>query len=103
MPSRGNWAEDYVECFSGQAEGWPLYHPIKSTALKPGMCGYFDVDGVWQTIVDLTDPNDVKAKDFPPVHGVTYSGGNLATIKHWGIRKSRDVQEQDISASVAAK
>jgi hypothetical protein len=103
MPSEENWAEDYVECFRGQAEGWPLYHPIKSTALKPGMCGYFDVDGMWQTIVDLTDPEDVKAKGFPPVHGVEYSSGNLAATTHWGVRKSTHVRQEDISASAAGK
>jgi hypothetical protein len=103
MSSKENWAKDYVECFRGQPEGWAIYQPIKSTALKPGMCGYFDVDGIWQTIVDLANADDVKSKNLPPVHDVTFSGGNLATTKHWGLRTSRDVEQKDISADVIAK
>lgn len=102
MPSKENWAEDYVECFRGQPEGWAIYQPIRSSSLKPGMCGYFDVDGMWQTIVDLTNPDYAKSKNLPPVHGVTYSEGNLATTKHWGLRKSTDVKQEDISADVRA-
>lgn len=103
MLSKQTWAEDYVECFKGQPEGWPLYPAIKSTALKPGMCGYFDVDGIWQVIVDLSDPEDVQAKGYPPVHGVDYSGGNLAENAHWGVRKSEHVEEEEITATADAK
>jgi len=103
MPSKEDWANDYAECFSGEREGWAVYPPIKSTALKPGMCGYFDVDGIWQTIVDLADPDDVKNKKLPPVCDVTFSSGNLAESKSWGLRMSRDVKQEDITADVKLK
>lgn len=103
MPSREDWANDYVECFKGQPEGWAVYPPIKSSALKPGMCGYFDVDGIWQTIVDLTDPNDAKSKNLPAVEDVIFSPGNLADTKHWPLRKTRNIQQEDVTAQVMAK
>lgn len=103
MPLRTRWANDYTECFRGQDEGWAVYPPIKSSALKPGMCGYFDVDGIWQTIVDLTNPDDVQSKNLPAVHDVEFSSGNLADTKHWGLRKSKDVSQEDITAQVMAK
>ena len=103
MPSKEGWAEDYMKCLSSQSEGWAIYSPIKSSALKPGMCGYFDIDGIWQTIVDLTDPDDVKSKNLPPVHDVVFSGGNLASTKHWGLRTSRDIKQDDISAELNVK
>lgn len=103
MTSNENWDKDYVECFKRQPEGWAVYPPIKASKLKPGMCGYFDVDGIWQTIVDLTNPFDVKAKQLPPVHDVTFSGGNLADMKQWGLRKSAEVEQFEITAAVDVK
>lgn len=103
MPSREDWADDYAECFRGQREGWAVYQPIKSSALKPGMCGYFDIDGIWQTIVDLTNPDDVNKKKLPPVGDVIFSPGNLAESKHWGLRMSRDVKQEDVTADVSVR
>ncbi|KAK3620138.1 hypothetical protein LTR22_025710, partial [Elasticomyces elasticus] len=102
MPSKKSWANEFVECFSEQPEGCAIYQPIKSSAMKPGMCGYFDVDGIWQTIVDLTNPDHVKAKNLPPVDGVAFSGPNLATTRNWGLRTSRDIKKEDISTDVKA-
>lgn len=64
------------------------------------MCGYFDVDGIWQTIVDLTDPDDVQSKNLLAVHDVEFSSGNLADAKHWGLRKSEDLRQEYITAHV---
>lgn len=97
MPSKATWDKDYVESFRREPEGWAVYPPIKSSKLKPGMCGYFDVNGVWQTIVDLSDHEAVKNANLPPVHNVTFSPGNLADNKKWGVRTSAGVQQCDAS------
>jgi hypothetical protein len=103
MPSKDTWDKDYVECFKGQPEGWPVYPPIQATKLKPGMCGYFDIDGIWQTIVDLTDEADVRAKNLRAAHGVTVGPGNLADTKKWGLRTSTNVEQFEIGASGKVK
>jgi hypothetical protein len=51
----------FQELFKNNPAGLALYKPFSSTKLKPGACGYFDYDGDWQTITDLTDPAVLEA------------------------------------------
>ena len=43
----------YAEAFNDQALGYGLIHPVSTERLHPGVCGYFDDDGDWKTIVDI--------------------------------------------------
>jgi hypothetical protein len=47
----------FQEAFKNKPEGHALYTYVKSSKLRPGSCGYFDVNGVWRSIAQLADDN----------------------------------------------
>jgi hypothetical protein len=52
----------YAEAFEDQALGYGLLHPASTERLHPGVCGYFDEDGDWKTIVDIPRIIDGQVK-----------------------------------------
>jgi hypothetical protein len=68
----------YAEAFEELSLGHAILHPCSTDTLRPGVCGYFDDDGDWKSIVDiprLVDdinkmPKDLKfipADNIPPL------------------------------------
>ena len=47
--------------------GWALYKKHSSSQIKPGDCGYFDVEGDWRSIIRLTEPDAVEAAGWTPI------------------------------------
>src|SRR5580692_9603574 len=43
----------YAQGFQYDSLGYGLLHPCSSDRLLPGVCGYFDEEGDWRTIVDI--------------------------------------------------
>lgn len=91
----------YQECFQNFAKGHALYKDVSATQLKPGMCGYFDHNGDWQTIIDLTRPDDELKKE-----GWTESG-NVQVLpdgndRIWGHKTSENVTSFPINVDVQA-
>jgi hypothetical protein len=64
MESKDRLDELYANCFADQPEGHFLYHPISSVQLKAGVCGFFDHMGDWQTVADLTKPEDLEKEGY---------------------------------------
>jgi hypothetical protein len=54
----------YTERLAGQPEGHALYRNYSATVLKPGACGYFDVDGDWKGIIQLTDSGALEKAGY---------------------------------------
>jgi hypothetical protein len=50
----------YVERFRSSQEGHAVWPKVLSDDMQPGACGYFNGDGDWVTIVQLTDIEAVK-------------------------------------------
>ena len=50
----------FAEGFRFSQEGHAVWPKILSSEMKPGACGYFNGDGDWVTIVQLTDTEAVK-------------------------------------------
>lgn len=48
----------YAEGFENQSLGYALLHPCSTERLHPGVCGYFDGQGDWKTIVDIPQIKD---------------------------------------------
>ncbi|KAF8197044.1 hypothetical protein BJ912DRAFT_1080205 [Pholiota molesta] len=46
--------------------GIALYRPPSSSEVKPGIIGYFDEFGSWNTIADLADQDDLLQKSLSP-------------------------------------
>ena len=55
----------YAEAFADQSLGHALLHPCPTNRLYPGVCGYFDVEGDWHTILDIPDLEN-ELKMLPP-------------------------------------
>ena len=51
----------YNKAFQEQALGYALLHPAPTDRVHPGVCGYFDGEGDWKTIVDI--PQIKASKD----------------------------------------
>ncbi|KIW88217.1 uncharacterized protein Z519_11328 [Cladophialophora bantiana CBS 173.52] len=94
-------SEQYAEYFAHQPEGMAVYRGIDSTMLRPGMCGYFDVNGEWRTIVDLTDSSDLQARGLPDVGQLTCSLEKDQNQENWWIRRSNDVVQKQVSTPAA--
>lgn len=57
----------YTKSLHSVGFGRPLYHAAPN--LQPGHCGYFDINGHWHLIIDLSAdlPKDTKLVTEPPV------------------------------------
>jgi hypothetical protein len=66
----------YAKAFSNLSLGRALYHPCPKSTLHLGVCGYFDHQGDWKTIVDIVEmdltaaPAGLKLTSLNPVPSV---------------------------------
>jgi hypothetical protein len=51
--------KQYVQAMKGIYNMFALWSPEQPLSFKPGVCGYFDAQGDWNSIVDLTQPDQV--------------------------------------------
>ena len=92
----------YSEELLDQGLGHGLLHPSTSERLHVGVCGYFDEEGDWKTIVDIpmlatdknANPSDLK---FTTLSGVPVLPE--PTIVQWEPKCSLDVSSHKIGAT----
>jgi hypothetical protein len=59
--------EQYSALFKDQPEGWALYKNVSMTSMRPGFLGYFDTQGDWRWLLDLTaPPNQFATRSLLP-------------------------------------
>ena len=95
----------YNNAFEEQALGYALLHPLSTDRLHPGVCGYFDADGDWKTIVDIPKIKDTYGKRkswFIPLEE------DLAPVPRgppvrWEPKVSSDMTYEKQTADVSAK
>ncbi len=94
-------AKIYLECFKGNSEGHPLYKEISGNAMKPGACGYFDLNGDWITLVQTDDPEDLKKNGLTPLSGVYFeeAHGHRTIGPRWSKGASGKSMKVDVKAS----
>ncbi|OQU94989.1 hypothetical protein CLAIMM_01261 [Cladophialophora immunda] len=85
----------YANCFQDQAEGHFLYRPPSSTWLRPGVCGFFDNQGDWQALADLTNPEDLAKKGYSFVPGIEVEV-SVTRGEEWRPRMSQNVRRIDL-------
>ncbi|RKU40041.1 hypothetical protein DL546_000631 [Coniochaeta pulveracea] len=68
MPDRAIFAKLYAEAMTIHGHGHGFYETDGENILRPGVCGYIDNTGLWQSIVDLTDRKALER------HGYTKPG-----------------------------
>ncbi|KAM0470853.1 hypothetical protein ACHAPX_009727 [Trichoderma viride] len=54
----------YAQLMSDHPYGWGLYKKVTTRDLHPGSCGYFDPEGDWNTITDLSDPQNLTTQGW---------------------------------------
>ncbi|KAL7792028.1 hypothetical protein V8C37DRAFT_381385 [Trichoderma ceciliae] len=88
----------YAQLLSDHPYGWALYKKVTTREIHPGCCGYFDPDGDWHTIADLSDPDDVAGKGWSlPYDSISDSKAPASTI--WGPKSSSSVQTRHIGGT----
>jgi hypothetical protein len=101
MPNKNRWDVIYANCFENQPEGHALYKKVSITQLEPGTCGYFDQQGDWQQIVDLTKPDELKEKGYSFVPGIKVTEDPPG--EGWPLRKSESIYRFDTTISAKAE
>ena len=95
----------YAEGFQHQSLGYALLHPSSTERLHPGVCGYFDDEGDWKTIVDIPQIKDgevaalgdlkfVPLDNIPPLP--------QPTVMRWEPKCSADVEFTKVDGDASA-
>ncbi|KAH7146313.1 hypothetical protein EDB81DRAFT_487533 [Dactylonectria macrodidyma] len=81
--------------------GWALYKKATAEDLRPGCCGYFDVDGDWHTLVDLMgNPEDLIRQGWK-APGDKFKGiDKKPETLIWGPKQSKSVVSFRIGGEV---
>jgi len=95
----------YAQEFEDQSLGHALLHPSSTLRLHPGVCGYFDDEGDWRTIVDIpkiktevsTKPEDLN---FTSLEGTPVLPE--AITMNWEPKCSSDVKYHKVDAKASA-
>lgn len=81
----------YAQLMSDHPYGWGLYKKVTTRDLHPGSCGYFDSEGDWNTIIDLSDPQNLTTQGWTtPDDQLQDSEGPKSAI--WGPKTSSSIR-----------
>ena len=93
----------YAEGFRFSQEGHAVWPKILSSEMKPGACGYFNGDGDWVTIVQLTDieavqkilsPNPAATTETTPKSVVNVKITDIDGSTDWSEKTSTKISRQ---------
>ncbi len=90
MSREKDWDVIFAKCFQYQPEGWAFWKKVASRRLRPGMCGYFDEQGDWQLIVDVTNKVEVENAGYSYIEGINVAA-DLGD-ERWPLRKSENMK-----------
>lgn len=91
----------YADEMQNHPYGYGLYQPVFNRVIKPGVVGFFDPDGFWSPLADLTDPESLKAAGLkPPKHALSPAPPQNQT---WGPMTSKSVSGQNLDASAGTE
>ena len=97
----------YARSMKNHPYGTALYTPLPFRTFHPGSCGYFDHNGSWNPVADLSSPDLISSTPYSPVPE-TLSRAPPETVFQWGPKISSSTKAQKlsleagISATVAA-
>lgn len=77
MPNNSRLDRVYARLLQDHPYGWTLYKKFTTDELYPGCCGYFDSDGDWHFIADLT-----AGKDLVTSRGWTAPDDEIVRSRH---------------------
>ncbi|KAL6412602.1 hypothetical protein AUP68_03806 [Ilyonectria robusta] len=83
--------------------GWALYKKATTREVHPGCCGYFDTDGDWHTLVDLTSSDeDLTQKGWKSPSDSFKSRDEEPQTLIWGPKTSKTVVSRQLGGEVGA-
>lgn len=100
MPSQApadRWDVVYARSFKNQPEGHALYQSLTSRELRPGSCGYFDHNGDWQLVANLTNKELGSFDRVPNLQVRTKTGAQ------WPLRTSQGVSGMRLGGNVGVE
>jgi hypothetical protein len=81
----------YAQLLRNHPYGWALYKKTTTRDLHPGSCGYFDTDGDWKSLADLTRPDELIRSGWAvPEDPINRHGSSESLV--WGPKNSRSVR-----------
>lgn len=81
----------YARLMDDHPYGWALYKKVTTREIHPGSCGYFDSEGNWRSIADLSSPHDLTNQGWTvPDDGIHDGRGPVSMI--WGPNCSKSIQ-----------
>jgi len=91
----------YANEMQNHPYGYALYQPIFDTVIKPGIVGFFDPDGFWSPIADLSDPKSLELAGLkPPRKQLSAAPPQNQT---WGPMTSKSVSGRNLDASAGTE
>lgn len=93
--------EIYAQQMTNHSQGHALYHPLLTSSIKPGACGYFNSLGNWNPIADLSDNKKLQAAGFRPVIE-QLEEAQPGPTEEWGPRCSKTVKHSVIDLQAGA-
>jgi len=88
----------YADEMCNHPYGYAIYQPAFTSVIKPGMVGYFDPDGIWSPLVDLTDTGALTAAGLKPPNKLM-SAPPQEEI--WGPMTSKSVSGHNLDSDIA--
>jgi len=67
MATRINYPTEYAKQLWHLNCGHALFTPALTDEIQIGQCGWFDERGDWNSIVTLSDPDEVRSEGFTPM------------------------------------
>jgi hypothetical protein len=78
--------------------GTALYTPLPARRFYPGICGYFDANGSWNPVADLSNPVLLASQGYGPARE-KLQRAPLETNIEWGPKASENVKARKIELS----
>lgn len=93
----------YARLMLNHPYGWALYKKMTVRELRPGHCGYFDPDGDWHTLVDLTRPVETLAREGWRAPNAQIRNDCMPESMVWGPKSSSSVRARRVGGTIGTK
>lgn len=89
--------QTYAEYMHNHPYGTAAYRPLPYRDFHPGSVGYFDSNGEWNPITDLSAPSTLTNGHFTPIQGLQRAPSD-ARIE-WGPKASKNIKSHKAAFS----
>jgi hypothetical protein len=102
MPKSKRLDKVYAELLGNHPEGHAIYKLVTTAQIKPGACGYFDSEGDWNSIIQLSDAEALNRGEWTQLKEELKIDTDPGA-DHWGPKCSQDVSGVQLGLKADAK